>query len=234
MNNKVELEYNTQQELLIFSEYGRNVQKMVAHICTIKNRDERNKAAQAVVQVMGTLNPHLRDIVEFKHKLWDHLFIISDFKLDVDSPYPIPSRAKLESKPEKVDYPATKIRYKHYGKYVEGIIQEAINVEEGEKKTYLVELVANLMKRQYLNWNRDTVNDELIFQHLTELSKGKLKVKENFTLRHSSEFVMRNNNVNKISSMSATGDGSKNKKRNNKHRNNNNRNFRNNNNRNKN
>jgi Domain of unknown function (DUF4290) len=224
---KIDLEYNTAQEHLLFSEHGRNVQKMVAHICTIKDREERNKAAQAVVQVMSSLNPQMRDLVDFKHKLWDHLFIISAFKLDVDSPYPKPKPEQFKSKPEIVPYPATKIRYKHYGQYVEGIINEAIKIDDPEKKNYLVELLANLMKRQYLNWNRDSVNDELIMNHLEELSKGKLKTKENFTLKHSSEFVMRNNNVNKISSMSANGEGGgKNKKRN-KHRNN--RNFRNNN-----
>lgn len=187
-----EMEYNTQQPHLIISEYGRNIQKMIDYASSVKNREERNRAAQAIIQIMGQLNPHLRDITDFKHKLWDHLFIISDFKLDVDSPFPVPSRETFNTKPEKVNYPHRDIRYKHYGLTVERLIEKACDMKEGEMKNFLVELLANLMKRHYLNWNRDSVNDEVIFDHLKELSGGRLKLKESFALRHTSEFVQRN------------------------------------------
>jgi hypothetical protein len=187
-----DMEYNTQQDHLIISEYGRNIQKMINHAIELKSREERNKAAQSIIQIMGQLNPHLRDITDFKHKLWDHLFIISDFKLDVDSPFPIPSKETFQTKPDVVPYPHHKIAYKHYGLTVEHLIAKAVEMKEGEMKNFLVELLANLMKRHYLNWNRDSVNDEVIIGHLKELSGGKLKLKDDFTLRHTSEFVQRN------------------------------------------
>jgi hypothetical protein len=226
---RVEMEYNTEQPHLLISEYGRNIQKMINYACTLKDREERNKAAQAIIQVMGQLNPHLRDITDFKHKLWDHLFIISDFKLDVDSPFPIPSRETFDTKPDKVNYPHHDIAYKHYGLTVEHLIAKAVEMKDGEMKNFLVELLANLMKRHYLNWNRDSVNDEVIVGHLKELSGGRLKLKDDFVLRHTSEFVQRNVNTG---SNERSGGGKKHKHQNNpKHRNNNNRNnnFRNNN-----
>ena len=187
-----DMEYNTQQPHLVISEYGRNIQKMVNYAIALKSKEERNKAAQSIIQIMGQLNPHLRDITDFKHKLWDHLFIISDFKLDVDSPFPIPSRETFQTKPETVDYPHHKIAYKHYGLTVEHLIAKAVEMKDGDMKNFLVELLANLMKRHYLNWNRDSVNDEVIIEHLKQLSGGKLKLKEGFNLRHTSEFVQRN------------------------------------------
>ncbi len=183
------MEYNTQLPKLVISEYGRNVQKMIEHACSIKNKAERNKAAQAIIDFMGRLNPHLRDVTDFKHKLWDHLFVISDFKLDVESPYPRPKREDFISKPERLQYPKGDIRYKHYGKFLEQIIQKAKAFKEGDEKKYLVEVIANLLKRSYLNWNRDSVNDEVILQHLDELSGGKLKLDKDFRLSQTSEIL---------------------------------------------
>ncbi len=176
------MEYNTSLPHLIIPEYGRNVQKMIDFACTVEDKEERNRVARAIIDIMGQLNPHLRDVNDFRHKLWDHLFIISDFKLDVDSPYPRPSKETFQTKPDRVNYPHDDIRFKHYGKIVEKLIAEAIAMEEGEMKDALVESIANLMKRSYMMWNRDTVSDEVIGEHLVTLSKNKLKLKEHMRL----------------------------------------------------
>ena len=128
------MEYNTQLPHLQIPEYGRNIQVMIEHCVTIEDRDERNKCAKAIIQIMGQLNPHLRDIADYTHKLWDHLFLISKFKLDVDSPYPRPTPETFTTKPKNVPYPASKIRYKHYGKTIERIIDVAKKYEEGPEK----------------------------------------------------------------------------------------------------
>lgn len=185
------MDYNTQQPPMIISEYGRNIQKMVDFACSIKNKEERNKAANAIIAVMGALNPHLRDVTDFKHKLWDHIFIISKFKLEVDSPYPKPKPEQFKTKPKKVNYPSQNIKYKHYGKTIEDLIRKGIEMEDGDMKKYYVETLANLMKRSYLNWNRDSVNDEVIVQHLKEMSKGKLKLSADFKFSQTSDILQR-------------------------------------------
>src|ERR1700756_1167552 len=185
------MNYNTQLPQLIISEYGRNVQSMVDHCCTLENRDERNRCAKAIIQVMGQLNPHLRDISDFKHKLWDHLFVISKFKLDVDSPYPKPSAETFNVKPKSVGYPKGRIKYRHYGKIIEDIIEKAKDYKEGEEKEVLKRTVATQLKKSYLNWNKDTVVDEVIFKHLAELSNGALKMDENEKLLDSSDLIKR-------------------------------------------
>ena len=174
---KMDYDYNTGRKKMDLPEYGRNVQKMVDHIKTIEDRDERNKAARTIISIMGNLNPHLRDIADFKHKLWDHLAIIADFQLDIDSPYEVIERAKLIEKPNPLAYNQGKIRYKHYGKYMEQMISKAVEMEEGEEKEALIRMLANHMKKSYLTWNREVVNDEHIFLDLKELSKGKIDVK---------------------------------------------------------
>ncbi|MGQ0827205.1 MAG: DUF4290 domain-containing protein [Bacteroidota bacterium] len=188
------MEYNTSLPHLIIPEYGRNIQKMIDFAVTVKNREERNKVARAIIDVMGQLNPHLRDVTDFKHKLWDHIFIISDFKLDVDSPYPKPTRESFQTKPERVAYPSNAIKYKHYGRTVERIIEKAKEYKEGDEKNALVEQIANLMKRSYLTWNRDSVNDEVILKQLQELSKGQLHLADPSALRSTQTFVPRTNN----------------------------------------
>lgn len=177
-----ELEYNTQLPHLIIPEYGRNIQKLVEYACGIKNKEERNKVANAIISIMGRLNPSLRDLTDFRHKLWDHLFIISNFKLDVDSPYPKPPKEILTTKPERVPYPSQKIKFKHYGKGIERLIEKASSLKAGEEKIAFIEALANLMKKSYLIWNRNTVDDQVIAQELETLSKGKLKVPENFRM----------------------------------------------------
>ena len=186
------MDYNSGLPHLILPEYGRNIQRMVDFAVSVQDRDERNKVAQAIIAVMGQLNPHLRDVTDFKHKLWDHLFIISDFKLDVDSPYPKPTRETFITKPEQIKYPSGKIRYKPYGKIVEAIIEKAKEYPEGEEKDYLVEVVANLLKKSYLTWNRDSVSDEVILNHLEELSEGTLKLKDVSKLNATNDILARN------------------------------------------
>ncbi|HLC82535.1 MAG TPA: DUF4290 domain-containing protein [Bacteroidia bacterium] len=190
------MEYNTSLPKMIIPEYGRNIQKMIDFAMTVKDREERNKVARAIIDVMGQLNPHLRDVTDFKHKLWDHIFIISDFKLDVDSPYPKPTAETFQTKPDRVLYPSNDIRYKHYGKTVERIIAKGKEYPAGAEKDALVEQIANLMKRSYLTWNRDSVNDEVILKQLEELSKGQLKLSDISLLRSTQTFVPRNTNTN--------------------------------------
>jgi len=168
------MEYNTTRGRLILPEYGRNVQNMIAHAMEIKDRKERNRAAQAIIEVMGQLNPHLRDVDDFRHKLWTHLFVMSDFKLDVDSPYEIPKAESLQEKPKLMDYPKSRIRYGHYGKYTQQILESAKEVTDNEERNYLKSSMANFMKKQFLAHNNDTVENHVIADQLKELSKGEL------------------------------------------------------------
>lgn len=167
-------DYNSTRPKLILAEYGRNVQNMVDYICTVPDKEERNRLAQVVIDMMGVLNPHLRDVSDFKHKLWDHLYIISDFKIDVDSPFPIPKREEIRQQPERLAYPQHRIRFKHYGHIVEDMIQKAVAVTNDETKAKLTFGIANFMKMAYLTWNKDSVNDIQIVEDLKELSKGEL------------------------------------------------------------
>ena len=185
-------DYNTSRKKLILPEYGRNVQKMVEHTMGIEDREERNKAARTLIAIMGNLNPHLRDQGDYKHKLWDHLAIMSDFKLDIDSPYEKPLPEKLAEKPKAVSYSQERIRYKHYGKYIEMMVQKAVELEEGEEKEFLIRLLANHMKKAYLTWNRENVSDEQIFSDLKELSKGKITLQtEDFKLSETKDILFK-------------------------------------------
>jgi hypothetical protein len=169
-------DYNTSRRKLALPEYGRHIHKLVEYLVSIKDRDERNKATRALINVMGNLNPHLRDVSDFKHKLWDHLAIISEFKLDIDSPYPIPTKAILTEKPRIVPYNQGPITYKHYGKVLERMVKAATEMPDNEEKKVLIEALANIMKKQYLTWNREAVNDSNILKDLSELSKGKINI----------------------------------------------------------
>jgi hypothetical protein len=147
---------------------------MVDYLTAIENREERNVQAQNLIDIIGNLNPQIRDVPDFKHKLWDHLFIMSDFKLDVDSPYPIPVPETLMEKPAHVDYPAKSGRYRHYGNVVKDMVKHCETLEEGEYKDRLVNAVANHMKKTYLIWNKDTVDNEVILNEMKAMSQGKL------------------------------------------------------------
>lgn len=162
---------------------------------TIESREKRNQLARATIQVMGQLNPHLRDINDFKHKLWDHLFIMSNFELDVDSPYPIPSEETLNRKPEKLKYPSNHIKIRHYGRHIEEMIAKAAEFEDGDEKQALVKVIANHLKKSYLTWNRDSVTDEEIASHLEFLSGGKLKLDESVKLNNTQDILAKNTGI---------------------------------------
>ncbi|WP_291132427.1 DUF4290 domain-containing protein [Flavobacterium sp. UBA7682] len=170
------LEYNAERTHLIIPEYGRHLQKLIDQATVIADREERNKAAKYIIQVMGSLNPHLRDVPDFQHKLWDQIFIMSDFRLDVDSPYPIPTKDVIHLKPERLPYPQKNPKYRFYGNNIKYMIDVANSWEEGEMKNALVKVIANHMKKSYLSWNKDTVTDTVIFEHLYELSEGTLNL----------------------------------------------------------
>lgn len=167
-------DYNTSREKLILAEYGRNVQNMVEYIVALPTKEERNRYAQVVIDMMGFLNPHLRDVPDFKHKLWDHLQIISRFKIDVDSPYPSPTTEEINFRPEVLSYPQKRIRIKHYGHTVELMIKRAKEITDFDKKQHMVNSIANFMKMAYVVWNKDHVTDEQIISDLRDLSNGEL------------------------------------------------------------
>lgn len=187
----MEYNYNTQRKKLVLPEYGRNIQKIIEHIINIKDREERNRAAKSVISIMGNVNPHLRDISDFKHKLWDHLALISDFKLDIDSPYETIAKETLLEKPKKVPYQHSKIKYLHYGRLIEKLIHKAAELEEGEEKNKLIMLILNHMKKSYLNWNRNQVTDDLVFDNMKELSVGKIEIPDDIKLMETREILAR-------------------------------------------
>lgn len=182
-------DYNTQRKKMALPEYGRNVQKMVDHILTIEDKVERNRAARTIISIMGNLNPHLRDEGDFKHKLWDHLALMSDFYLDIDSPYPIPEPSKFIEKPKQVAYQQGNIKYLHYGRVIELMIDAASGMEDGEEKEYLVNLIVNQMKKSYIAWNRSQVADEVIISDLKFLSGGKLKITDGVRILEVKELI---------------------------------------------
>ncbi len=172
------LEYNTVREDLIIPEYGRHIQKMINYASTRETKEERNKLAKAIISVMGNLQPHLRDVADFQHKLWDQLFIMSDFKLDADSPFEKPSKEILNAKPEPLSYPQNFPKYRFYGNNIKIMIDEAVKWDSGEMKDALVLTIANHMKKCFLNWNKDSVKDQVIFDHLYELSETKIDIRD--------------------------------------------------------
>ncbi len=172
------MEYNTLRTNLIIPEYGRHIQEMVNHCKTIEDEKERNEFAQIIIEVMGELNPHLRDIPDFQHKLWDQLFIMAQFDIDVHSPYPVPTkRDTINSKPNPIPYPKSISKYRYYGHNIRKMIDVAVTWEEGEKREGLYFAIANHMKKCYLLWNKDTVDDLVIFNHLYELSDSQIDLR---------------------------------------------------------
>lgn len=192
-----ELDYNTRLKRLDLPEYGRNIQRMVDYAITLEDKEERSKCAQTIISIMGNLFPHLRDVPDFKHKLWDHLAIMSDFKLDIDYPYEIMKKENLYSKPECVPYSGRRIKIKHYGKSVEELIAKILEMEEGPEKLRLTELLANHMKKSILAWNREGVEDEKIYDDLRLLSEGKIDVNaETIRLIDSRDIQIQSRNSN--------------------------------------
>ncbi len=183
------LEYNSTREMMTIPEYGRNVQRMIEYCCSIEDREKRTKTAKLIINVMADLNPSVKEAIEYKHKLWDHFYLISGFSIDVDAPYPPPSPLSLSTKPEHLSYHDKEIEFKHYGKNIALMIEKVAEYEDGPAKDALTKAIANHMKKSYLSWNRESVNDELIEQHLDILSKEKLKLKHDFKFTHTNDIL---------------------------------------------
>ena len=188
------MRYNTQEKRLALPEYGRNIQNMVDYCVAIPDKEERTRCANAIVSIMGSMFPHLRDVNDFKHILWDHLAIMSDFALDIDYPYEVIKRENLYVRPQKLPYSQGKIAYKHYGKILENMIKKANELEDGEQKEYLISLLANHMKKSFLTWNKESVDDRKIFKDMDELSDGKIIMSEDLhKLTESKDILMKKN-----------------------------------------
>ena len=188
------MRYNTKEKRLTLPEYGRNIQNMVDHCVSISDREERTRCANTIVNIMGNMFPHLRDVNDFKHILWDHLAIMADFALDIDYPYEVIKKEDLFLKPDRLPYPQGKFAYKHYGKNLEKMIERATEFEDGEQKEYLVSLLANHMKKSFLTWNKEYVDDTKIFKDLNEMSKGVIILNEDdHKLTESKEILMKKN-----------------------------------------
>ena len=163
------MDYNTTRSSLVIPEYGRNIHKMIEHAISVNDRDERNHIARSIVKVMGQVKPQFKEADDFIQSLWDHMIIISDFKLDVDSPYPYPDKEELVKAPKRMTYPQNKIRFRHYGRSIESFIAKACEMKDGKERDSFIYYIANMMKKNYLLYNRDSVNDELIFDQLKTL-----------------------------------------------------------------
>ncbi|GHT48852.1 hypothetical protein FACS189440_13390 [Bacteroidia bacterium] len=191
-----DMKYNTQVKRLALPEYGRNIQNMVDHCVSLQDREERTRCANTIINIMGNMFPHLRDVNDFKHILWDHLAIMSDFALDIDYPYEVVKREDLYIKPAKLPYPQGRIVYKHYGKNLENMIRKATKYEDGEQKEYLIGLLANHMKKSFLTWNKEVVDDRKIFDDLEQLSKGFIVLDEDFHKLTESKDILSKKNKN--------------------------------------
>lgn len=178
------MEYNTTRNYLIMKEYGRHIQKMVEHLLTIKDREQRQRQANYVIELMGFLNPHLKNVEDFRHKLWDHLFLISDFTLDVDSPYPIPTRETLKARPERLHYPKKYPKFNHLGKNIETVIDKALKEENPEKRQGFANAIAYYMKLTYSNWHKELVADDTIQSELSDITHGQLEFTNKPFVKH--------------------------------------------------
>jgi uncharacterized membrane protein YgcG len=178
------MEYNTARNYLSMREYGRHIQKMVEYVLSIEDHDKRNLQAKAVIELMGFLNPHLRNVEDFRHMLWDHLFFISDFKLDVDSPYPIPQKETYKGKPDPLPYPRRYPKYSHLGKNLEVVIDKALKEEDPEKKVGFANSIAYYMKLAYSNWHKELVHDDAIRTELNSITGGELEFSATPFIKH--------------------------------------------------
>jgi hypothetical protein len=176
------MDYNTQRKKLALPEYGRSIHKMVDWVTTIEDRDERNSQIRAVIAVMGDMNPHLRDVNDFKHKLWDHVHIMSDFKIDIDSPYPIPTRESFNTPIHTIPYASEQIKIRHYGRNIQLMIDGIARADDSELKEKSLLMLANHMKKSYFTWNKETISDDIVFRDIEYLSNGKIKIPANMKL----------------------------------------------------
>jgi hypothetical protein len=187
------MEYNTTRNKMVIREYGRNIQKMIEYASTVEDREKKTQKAKQIVSVMAQMNPQTRDVTDARHKLWDHIQMISGYNLDVDSPFPPPSPQEINRKPERLSYHITSdVQFRYYGRNISLIIEKAIEMEEGDEKQALTRTIANHLKKSYLSWNRESVSDELIADHLSLLSRGKLKLSDDDRLSNTSDILARN------------------------------------------
>ncbi|BAV09811.1 protein of unknown function [Filimonas lacunae] len=178
------MEYNTTRNYLVMREYGRHIQKMVEHLLTLEDREERQQQTKVVIELMGFLNPHLKNVEDFRHMLWDHLFYISDFKLEVDSPYPIPTKETYKARPDPLPYPKRYPKYSHLGKNLETVIEKALNEEDPEKKAGFANTVAYYMKLAYSNWHKELVHDDAIRVEMNQITGGELEFSNTPYIKH--------------------------------------------------
>ncbi|MEO9022376.1 MAG: DUF4290 domain-containing protein [Ginsengibacter sp.] len=183
------MEYNTTRNHLTIREYGRHIQKMAEYVLTIEDREKRQKNAESLVELMGFLNPHLKTIEDYRHKLWDHLFLICDFKLDVDSPYPTPTRETLRPKPDPIPYPKRHPKYNHLGKNIEIVIDKALKEEDPEKRQGFANSIAYYMKLTYSNWHKELVHDDNIQTELSSITQGELEFNNRPFVKHHVENI---------------------------------------------
>ncbi len=174
------MDYNSTRQRLVLPEYGRHIHNMVAHAVTIEDKEERTRCAKSIISIMGNLFPYLRDYADFKHKLWDHLAIMSDYKLDIDFPCEITEQSVLSQKPERLPYKNSNMRFLHYGHIVEELIEKAIALEDETERQQLISLIANHMKKSLMIWNKDSVTDDRILNDIRIMSGGRLKAADNF------------------------------------------------------
>ncbi len=189
MSLDYEMEYNTAREQMQIPEYGRNIQKMIEFAKTLEDKNERNKAANSIIKVMGQVNPALKGNEDLTHKIWDHMFIISGFDFDVDPPFPKPVKEDFEKRPDKIPYPENEIAHRHYGRIIEALIKKVAAVEVEEDRLKMGVALANTMKRAYLNWNRDAVENRVIIKNLRDMSGGKIHLPEDTELAHSRDLI---------------------------------------------
>ena len=205
------MEYNNSRSKLLMPEYGRNVQKMIEYLVSVEDREKRLRQAEVIIELMGTLNPHLKTIEDYKHKLWDHLYQMTDFNLDVDSPYPCPTPEAVFKKPEVLPYPQESIKHRHLGKNILALLDRAVNETNEEKKHGLTQAIGYYMKLAYANWHKEPVHDDMIKNELAEITGGKLKYEtggyrvpyEN----NRTNFKQRNNNNNNNNNRNFKGNG---------------------------
>lgn len=187
----------SQRTDLILPEYGRNIQQMVKHAVSIEDRSERTRCAKTIIDIMGNMFPYLRDVEGFKFKLWDHLAIMSDFQLDIDYPFEVVKPTTLQQKPERIPYNTSGIRYMHYGRLLHSLIEKTEQYPEGPRRDELIDLMANHMKKSYLTWNKEVVDDRKIFDDLRQLSHGNIDMNpESMTLTASKDIMNRSRRTN--------------------------------------
>lgn len=226
------MEYNTSRDRLLIPEYGRNVQKMVSYMMSIEEREKRTRYAEMIIELMATLNPGLKIMEDYKHKLWDHLHMISDFKLDVDCPYPAPTPEEMFRKPDPIPYPQTRVAVRHFGKNLNAIIEKAMAETDEDKRRSLTQLIGYYMKLAYINWHREPVHDDMIKNELSVLTGGKLQyeqggyrvyfdTRQNFANNNNNNNKGRNNNNNNNNRKGGGGNNNNNNNRNNNNNNNN-------------